>query len=68
MYCAEMTPDGQPIHVNKGLAERRGQRDMLRRDRDAGPASHGNKNEGKQRPKNGRHGGNRQHGGKPRRK
>ncbi len=75
MYCAEMTPDGQPIHVNKGLAERRGQRDMLRRDRDAGPSSHGSKNEGK-RPRNDRkngwenrggHGGQRG-GNKPRRK
>ncbi|MBR2964160.1 MAG: YgiQ family radical SAM protein, partial [Lentisphaeria bacterium] len=74
MYCSETTPDGQPIRVNKGLAERRGQRDMLRRDRDAGPASHGSKTEGK-RPRNerkngwekrGGHGG--QHGHKPRRK
>ena len=80
LYCAETTPDGQPIQVNKGLAERRGQRDMLRRDRDAGPA-HGGKNEGN-RPQNerknecgkrGDHGGQggphgAQRGGKPRRK
>lgn len=30
MYCSETTPDGKPIEVNKGLAERRQQRDMLR--------------------------------------
>jgi len=81
MYCAETTPDGTPIQVNKGLAERRGQRDMLRRDRDAGPL-HGSKNEVK-RPRNDRkdgwdkrsghdvrHGGQgaRRGGNKPRRK
>ena len=55
MYCSETTPDGQPIRVNKCLAERRGQRDMLRRDRDAGPL-HGDKNEGK-RPQNERKAG-----------
>lgn len=32
MYCAEIAPDGTPIKVNKGLAERRTQRDMLRGD------------------------------------
>jgi len=31
MYCAECAPDGSPIEVNKGLAERRTQRDMLRK-------------------------------------
>ncbi len=31
MYCAETTPDGTPIKVNKGLAERRQQRDILKR-------------------------------------
>ena len=46
-------------------AERRGQRDMLRRDRDAGP-SHGNKTEGKRPPDERKKGG--RHGGKPRRK
>ena len=70
MYCAETTPDGQQIRVNKGLAERRGQRDMLRRDRDAGP-SHGGKNEAR-RPQNERKNGwdkrGGQKGGKPRRK
>lgn len=74
MYCAETTPDGQPIRVNKGLAERRGQRDMLRRDRDDAP-SHG-RAEGK-RPQDGRksgrdnRGGDRRGGqrnGRPRRK
>ena len=30
MYCAEITPDGKPIKVNKGLAERRSQRDTLK--------------------------------------
>ena len=70
MYCAETTPDGQSIPVNKGLAERRGQRDMLRRDRDAGPA-HGHhpgsgKHEGKRPPDERKKGG--QHGGNPRRK
>ena len=29
MYCAECLPDGTPITVNKGLAQRRAQRDML---------------------------------------
>lgn len=32
MYCAEIAPDGTPIEVNKGLAERRTQRDMLKGD------------------------------------
>lgn len=32
MYCSETAPDGSPIKVNKGLAERRIQRDMLRSD------------------------------------
>ena len=31
MYCAECAPDGTPIEVKKGLAERRTQRDMLRK-------------------------------------
>lgn len=31
MYCSECAPDGTPIHVNKGLAARRTQRDMLHR-------------------------------------
>ncbi len=31
MYCAEITPDGTPIHVNKGLAERRHQRNIFRK-------------------------------------
>ena len=31
MYCSEALPDGAPISVNKGLAERRAQRDMLLR-------------------------------------
>ncbi len=30
MYCAEILPDGTPIKVNKGLAERRTQREILR--------------------------------------
>ncbi|MBQ2721398.1 MAG: hypothetical protein IJF70_00660 [Opitutales bacterium] len=29
MYCAETLPDGTPIKVNKGLAERRTQKEML---------------------------------------
>lgn len=33
MYCSQTTPDGEPIEVNKGLAQRRFQREMLRRDR-----------------------------------
>lgn len=33
MYCSQTTPDGRQIEVNKGLAQRRAQRDMLRRDR-----------------------------------
>lgn len=33
MYCAETLPNGKSIKVNKGLAERRNQRQMLRRDR-----------------------------------
>ena len=32
MYGSEPAPDGSPIKVNKGLAERRIQRDMLRSD------------------------------------
>jgi len=31
MYCAECTPEGTPIQVNKGLAQRRTQRNMLRK-------------------------------------
>ena len=31
MYCAECTPEGAPIQVNKGLAQRRTQRNMLRK-------------------------------------
>ena len=31
MYCAGIDPDGNPIEVNRGLAERRDQRNMLRR-------------------------------------
>ena len=34
MYCAGETADGEPIQVNRGLAERRPQRNMLRRKRD----------------------------------
>lgn len=30
MYCAEILPDGTPIKVNKGLAERRDQRNVLK--------------------------------------
>ncbi len=30
MYCAEILPDGTPISVNKGLSERREQRNMLK--------------------------------------
>ena len=33
MYCSQTAPDGRQIEVNKGLAQRRAQRDMLRRDR-----------------------------------
>ncbi|MBQ6535120.1 MAG: YgiQ family radical SAM protein [Opitutales bacterium] len=33
MYVSQTRPDGTPIEVNKGLAERREQRDLLRRDR-----------------------------------
>ena len=29
MYCAEITPDGTPIKVNKGLAQRRQQKEIL---------------------------------------
>ncbi len=43
MYCSGTTPDGRQIQVNKGLAERRGQRDLLRRTRD-GAGKHGGKN------------------------
>ncbi len=35
MYCAEVAPDGSPIQVNKGLAERRGQREVLKKVRGA---------------------------------
>ena len=35
MYCAEETSDGTPITVNRGLSERRQQRDMLRDDHGA---------------------------------
>ncbi len=34
MYCSGKEPDGTPIQVNRGLAERRPQRNMLRRKRD----------------------------------
>ena len=34
MYCAGKAPDGSEIQVNRGLAERRPQRNMLRRKRD----------------------------------
>ncbi len=34
MYCSGKAPDGTPIQVNRGLAERRPQRNMLRRKRD----------------------------------
>ncbi|MCQ2378759.1 MAG: YgiQ family radical SAM protein [Victivallaceae bacterium] len=37
MYCSETAPDGTPIQVSKGLAERRAQRNMLRRDRSRRP-------------------------------
>lgn len=37
MYCSETEPDGTPIIVNKGLAERRSQRDMLRREHTRSP-------------------------------
>ncbi|MBE6414158.1 MAG: YgiQ family radical SAM protein [Verrucomicrobiaceae bacterium] len=30
MYCAEITPDGKPIKVNKGLSERRAQIEILK--------------------------------------
>ena len=33
MYCTETAPDGTPIEVHKGLADRRPQRDMLRKKR-----------------------------------
>ena len=33
MYCSETAPDGTPIPVQKGLAERRAQRDLLRKRR-----------------------------------
>ena len=33
MYCAEIDEDGNPIEVNKGLAERRPQRGMLKHGR-----------------------------------
>lgn len=32
MYCSQTAPDGTPIEVNKGLAQRRIQRDMLKED------------------------------------
>ena len=56
MYCSGTTPDGRPIQVNKGLAERRGQRDLLRRTRD-GADRHGGKN-----GPNGLHGSGNPHG------
>ncbi len=43
MYCSGMEPDGTPIEVNRGLAERRVQRNMLRRKRshyDGDPHEH----------------------------
>ncbi len=33
MYCSGVTPEGRPIEVNRGLAERRSQRDVLKRSR-----------------------------------
>ena len=33
MYCSEMSPEGEKIKVNKGLAERREQLEMLKRRR-----------------------------------
>ena len=33
MYCSETSPDGAPLSVNKGLAERREQLDILKRAR-----------------------------------
>lgn len=33
MYCSEIAPDFSPIEVNKGLAERRQQRDVLKKTR-----------------------------------
>lgn len=36
MYCAGIDADGNPIEVNRGLAERRVQRNMLRRNRSGG--------------------------------
>ena len=37
MYCSQTAPDGSPICVNKGLAERRTQRDMLKKTHTAAP-------------------------------
>jgi len=62
MYCSGTTPDGRPIQVNKGLAERRGQRDLLRRTRD-GADRHGGKNG--PNALHGGHGSNRPHGSNP---
>lgn len=36
MYCAERAPDGSPLKVNKGLAERRTQREQFHRHSDRG--------------------------------
>lgn len=46
MYCAETAPDFSPIEVNKGLAERRQQRDVLKKTRGSS-AKTGNKFKGK---------------------
>jgi len=62
MYCSGTTPDGRPIQVNKGLAERRGQRDLLRRTRD-GATRHDRKNG--PNALHGGHGSNRPHGSNP---
>jgi len=53
MYCSGTEPDGTPIEVNRGLAERRVQRNMLRRKRNGPPEG---KN-GDGRPRNGSGGG-----------
>lgn len=39
MYCSETAPDFSPIEVNKGLAERRMQRDVLKKPRGASAKS-----------------------------
>lgn len=41
MYCAEIDENGNPIVVNKGLAERRNQREMLRGNSDYGHKKNG---------------------------